>query len=168
MLGCCPLGKRWRTCHQSVWWFYNLNPTATPACGLDYDGFKQWDRFCWASFIVQCGTVAHVHVMCGLSLESWAVCHVGRSCETGAEMKRLAVKGWGVGSRVCLLHGCSDRPLVFFQRVWMYVCESEKPAHITLGIVQVCVTGNLPLYHCTLVYAAENNLPACACSCVMW
>lgn len=116
-----------------------------------------WMRFCVASFTARCCTVARVHVMCGLSLESWAVCHVGRSCETGAEMKRLAM-----GSRVCLLHRCSDRPLVFFQRVWEHVCESENLLTFLLGLCRcVWLEGCMPLRYCTLAYATENNSLVC-------
>lgn len=73
-------------------------------------------------------------------------------------MKRLA----GGGSRVCLLHGCSDRPLVCFQRVWEACVRVRKPARISLGIVQVCATGSISAF-CTivvLVHATENYLLA--------
>lgn len=114
--------------------------------------------------------------MGGLSLESWAVCHVGRSFGTGAQMKRLAG-----GSRVCLLHGCSDRPLVFFQRVWEHVCESENLLTSLLGLCrcvcdwkQVCACVWLWKHVCLCTIVVEGMpqkttcLCLCLCSCIRW
>lgn len=82
------------------------------------------------------------------------MCHIGRSCETGAEMKRLAWGEVGCAFSMAVLTG-----LWYFSKECECFCvHRKKPAHISLGIVQVFANGSLPLYHCTVVYAAEHCL----------
>lgn len=152
MLGCSPSGGKDEGTVKGAWWFHNWNLIETMR-GLK----KQWSRFCLAWFTVQWGTVVHINVMCGLSLESWAVCHVGRSCETGAEMKRLAGGEVGCAFSMAVLTG-----LWYFSKECECICVYQK--NLLTFLLGLCRC--LWLEACLYAIVLLCMLPKSACYCV--
>ena len=100
--------------------FRNLISAASPACGLDYDKLK---------IIMRQLRLARIH-----SKAPYSRAHPrhGRfDCGNPRFVSCWAEPWWdrcrdekigGGEAGCCLLRGCSDRPLVFFQRVWVCGC----------------------------------------------